>query len=253
MWSKKMFKKNNNFSCSFAMTLAEVLITIGIIGVVCAMTIPTLMQNMQERATIAALRKIMSTLSNAYTLAVQENGTPENWGLAATAIGAENMLNTIATYLNISKNCGRNSGCFPTNYLKLNNDAYTNNIDGNSNMAKVQLADGSLLAAGAYSNCTTYNWGSTPALQNLCGEFYVDINGFKKPNQWGKDLFLFNLTKYGIIPAGTAQYTSGYTFDSCKTSASAIGHTCAAWVIYNENMDYLHCSDLSWGGKTKCD
>ncbi len=28
---------------------------------------------------------------------------------------------------------------------------------------------------------------------------------------------------------------------------------CAAWVIYNENLDYLHCNDLAWDGKTKCD
>lgn len=30
------------------------------------------------------------------------------------------------------------------------------------------------------------------------------------------------------------------------------GYGCAAWVIYNENMDYLHCNDLSWDGKKKC-
>ena len=30
------------------------------------------------------------------------------------------------------------------------------------------------------------------------------------------------------------------------------GYGCAAWVIYNKNMDYLHCNDLSWEGKHKC-
>ena len=30
------------------------------------------------------------------------------------------------------------------------------------------------------------------------------------------------------------------------------GRACTAWVIYNGNMDYLHCNDLSWHGKTKC-
>ena len=29
-------------------------------------------------------------------------------------------------------------------------------------------------------------------------------------------------------------------------------YSCTAWVLYNENMDYLHCDDLSWTGKTKC-
>ena len=32
----------------------------------------------------------------------------------------------------------------------------------------------------------------------------------------------------------------------------ANGNGCTAWVIINENMDYLHCSDLSWTGKHSC-
>ena len=27
---------------------------------------------------------------------------------------------------------------------------------------------------------------------------------------------------------------------------------CTAWVLYNENQDYLHCDDLSWSGKHSC-
>ena len=30
------------------------------------------------------------------------------------------------------------------------------------------------------------------------------------------------------------------------------GAGCAAWVLLNENLDYLHCADLSWNGKKKC-
>ncbi|MBP7211391.1 type II secretion system protein, partial [bacterium] len=49
-----------------AFTLAEVLITLGIIGVVAALTIPTLMQRTQDREAISALKKFYSTLSSAY-------------------------------------------------------------------------------------------------------------------------------------------------------------------------------------------
>ena len=35
---------------------------------------------------------------------------------------------------------------------------------------------------------------------------------------------------------------------SCRSN----GVGCAAWVILNENMDYLHCSDIGWGGKASC-
>ena len=38
---------------------------------------------------------------------------------------------------------------------------------------------------------------------------------------------------------------------TCNLNSS--GRGCAAWVIENGNMDYLHCDDLSWDGKRKCD
>lgn len=60
-----------------AFTLAEVLITLGIIGVVAALTIPTLMQKADEQATVSALKKTYSTLTQAYNLAVNDNSSPD--------------------------------------------------------------------------------------------------------------------------------------------------------------------------------
>lgn len=233
-----------------AFTLAEVLITLAIIGVVAAMTIPSLLRGQEEKATVTAVKKAYSTLSNAYKLAEQENGTPDNWGLSADSAGATKMVQMLAPYLNISKNCGATAGCLPSKYKTLDNNDYSSNIDSNSTWAKAQLADGVFLIAASYPTCTTYNWGSTPALSNPCGDFYVDINGFKAPNQFGKDLFIFYLTKYGIVPAGTASDNNGYSFGGCNVSST--GYGCAAWAIYNENLDYLHCTGLNWSTKTKC-
>ncbi|MBQ8167977.1 prepilin-type N-terminal cleavage/methylation domain-containing protein, partial [bacterium] len=59
-----------------AFTLAEVLITLAIIGVVAAMTIPTLVANYQEKQTVTALRKFQTNMTQAYLLAtVDVNGT----------------------------------------------------------------------------------------------------------------------------------------------------------------------------------
>lgn len=66
--------KNNLYKsafCSFVksgFTLAEVLITLGIIGVVAAITLPTLIQNNDEKATVTKLKKMYSNLQNAYAL-----------------------------------------------------------------------------------------------------------------------------------------------------------------------------------------
>ena len=64
-----------------AFTLAEVLITLVIIGIVAALTIPNLMQKYTEQATVKSVQKFYSNLSNAYNLAMKENGPVGEWGL----------------------------------------------------------------------------------------------------------------------------------------------------------------------------
>lgn len=61
----------------FAFTLAEVLITLGIIGIVAAMTIPTLTQRYREKVLINRLKDTYSIFSQAYKLAVNEYDSPE--------------------------------------------------------------------------------------------------------------------------------------------------------------------------------
>ncbi len=51
---------------------------------------------------------------------------------------------------------------------------------------------------------------------------------------------------------GTGQQTIGFTFEDYCNKRNQVhlnGYGCTAWVIYNENMDYLHCNDLNWDGK----
>ncbi|MFA7658332.1 MAG: type II secretion system protein [Candidatus Gastranaerophilaceae bacterium] len=255
---QRLTQVSKNSTISHAgFTLSEILITLGIIGVICAMTIPTLMQNAQERATIAAVKKVHSTLSQAYILAVQENGTPENWNLTAwcSSAGAENMLNALASYLNITKICGSATGCWINKtYTDLKNNQGIN-FYSDPRFAKAELIDGSTIATLIHNpNCTNIN-GTSTALKTVCGNIWVDINGYKKPNQYGVDLFIFWISKSGIIPLGTQGETL-YTFGSyCNKNSTGAenGIGCAAWLIYSENMDYLHCNNLSWGGKTKCD
>ena len=62
-----------------AFTLAEVLITLTIIGVIAAITIPTLMKNYQNHANYAALKKTYSIIQNAYKLVENEYGRYSDW------------------------------------------------------------------------------------------------------------------------------------------------------------------------------
>ncbi|MEE3350319.1 MAG: type II secretion system protein, partial [Candidatus Gastranaerophilaceae bacterium] len=60
-----------------AFTLAEVLITLGIIGVVAALTLPALIQNYQKQVYVNALKKSVSTLENGFKMALAEDGVDE--------------------------------------------------------------------------------------------------------------------------------------------------------------------------------
>lgn len=244
-----------------AFTLAEVLITLGIIGIVAQMTIPTLMQNVQEKSYVTSLKKAYSTFSQAYTMAVNDNGTPDNWGLSPqmTSAGSISILNNMAPFLKIAQNCGTSAGCFPnSDYLFLDKSS-TEGIDSINWKTKIKLQDGTSVSFFSRSADCNASSGTSLALQNICGAIEIDINGLKRPNQFGIDLFRFHITKYGIVPYGTSQEIVGHVGmtlafnDSCRKESPGRGEGCAAWVIYNENEDYTKCSGLSWDGKSKCD
>lgn len=240
-------------SCGF--TLAEVLIVIGIIGLIADMTIPTLHQNITEKVTITKLQKIHSTFESAIRLAQIDNGPIETWDLVGEGEpqGALNLLNILANYLIINKNCNFEPGCRPDFYYSISGTKNTVGYTGVGTSAI--LSDGaSIYIETKSANCTEV-YGNTTALKNNCATVFVDINGLSVPNKSGVDFFGFNITKSGVIPRGIADDMK-YNFEEyCNKkgdSTTSNGTGCTAWVLYNGNMDYLHCDDLSWTGKKKC-
>lgn len=236
-----------------AFTLAEVLITIGIIGIVAALTMPSLIQKNKEKATVTAVKKAYSVLSNAYTLAKLDNGDPTNWNTITYASfdGAVNGLKVLSKYMKSVKICDNEADinkCAPYKEITLL-DGQPIAVDG----SYLFLSDGSILSYFVESENCTGNWGNTKELKSVCAELHVDINGKKGPNIAGEDIFHFYLTKYGIVPFGVPEATRLFE-GHCNKKINYFpnGWGCAAWVIHNENMDYLKCDDLSWDGKTKC-
>lgn len=248
-------KKLEVFKRNVAFTLAEALITLSIIGVIASLVIPIMARIQQEKETIVALKKYYSVLSEAYISAVKDNGTPDNWGI--TGLGSGTSAVTVASvftpYLNISKNCANvaNTGCFPGSIKSLSGATRTSPETRTDN-ARIILNDGALMSFYTYHPSCAASRGPTLELSSICADVLVDTNGFDSPNQYGKDLYSFYITKYGILPYGTNEETT-FTFSSyCADKSTAEGWSCAAWVLYNNNMDYLYCSDLVWGGKNKC-
>jgi len=236
-----------------AFTLAEVLIVLGIIGIVAQMTIPTLVKNVETQVTVASLKKTYSTFESAFRLAIQQNGTVDQWGLtdiySSSGQGALDAMNIIVPYLKISEKCGISDGCYPnSNYTFLDKSA-TKNYYTDATRAKFILADGVIADFMIRDISCNSPQGTTPNLSSVCGDLDVDINGAKGPNVFGRDYFRFWITKYGVIPRGTS-------LDSSTFEAGCIvgnGATCSAWALMNENLDYTKCpSQLSWVGQHKC-
>ena len=239
-------------------TLAEVLITLGIIGVVAALTLPSLIQSYRDKAIVAQTKKTYSTFSQLLLLAKENGGKSLDEVLQAATSKEEAsmaMLNYFLPYLNVVKNCGleRNAGCFGHDvpYYRLNGTEYIGwgspVYDNFPDRAKVKLADGTSIAF--------YTWGNAGCNYSgdykVCGEFYVDVNGDKKHNKLGVDLHTFEITEEKILPGGTIEGPDGINSD-CLDTKNGEGWACTIWVIVNENLDYLHCNDLEWGKKTKC-
>jgi len=229
-------------------TLAETLITLGVIGIVAAITMPVVIQKYKEKSTVAQVKKLYSMLSQAFTLAVEEKGTPDNWGLKSAH---NDSISPMIPYLHIYKQCmDRNTGCFPVVKIK--------SLDGSGNWNYHNfyntLTGGVILNNGTF--LVTYYTHSpecerfiadTPMLKNVCGTIAADINGEKGPNQIGHDIFWFYLTKKGIYPIG-AKDDVGTTIEkkcNINNKDGENGIACSAWIIFNENMDYLH-KEIEW-------
>ncbi len=225
-------------------TLAEVLITLVIIGIIAAMTIPTLMNKTNEQETVVALKKAYSTLGQAYQRMVAENGefNPEYYSSSNETTKA--LGDIFAKQLNVQKNCGQDAGgeCWSTQnngmYKFLGGADWMNWDTNDESYYRVRLNDGSSLALIA--NNYYYERGTNEQLTNVYGNFFIDVNGDKQPNTLGKDVFAFNITKYGIYPYGTP-FATRYPLDTCRVN----GYGCTAWVIMKGNMDYLK-KVVSW-------
>lgn len=234
------------------------MITIGILGVVIAMTLPAIIGSYKEKAATTQLKKTYSILSQAFNQIVSETGAdPRGWGMGDMYDKNTHiiMANQFVPYLNIMYNCVGKDQEYTKKHCIANPD-----YSDPTYRAIVRLMDGTTLSFRNWFADCKGRYGNNKYLQNVCGTITVDINGQKNPNLLGNDMFIFYMTTYGIYPIGT-EYETRLTFsDYCdKTKGWGTmynsyynGAGCTAWVIYNENQEYLKCTGLGWGGKKKC-
>lgn len=233
----------------YGFTLAEVLITLGIIGVVVAMTMPTLIARHQEKVWTTSYLRVYSILDNAYRRVQEEYGTFENWSGATITIstGDGQPNSTLSERKNLYEYMIKP-------YVEVN-QAYLPKNDNWDNIGKYNCWPEESFYLDKNPSYPNGQFRTTPAVSLKSGEcivfayflgdFMVDINSKKGPNTLGKDQFAFSFdaVKKERIKPGYYQRWWTDTANYCDVKDSHgwhAGSSCGFWIVRYHNMDYLH-------------
>lgn len=149
----------------FGFTLAEILIALGIVGVVGAMTIPQLSLETKKQTNEAKRDVCVSDLENAFTMMMaQENAIT----IDETPIWSEgaSVIDTMNLYTKVTSSGDQFAG----------DDCNTDS-----------------------EYCFTTKKGAHVKLNPSAYEIDIDVNGASSPNSNGVDQFLYNLTQDGLL------------------------------------------------------
>lgn len=203
-------------------TLAEVLITLGVIGIVAAMTLPALITRNQNKALEASLKKNYAVIQHALDMYQAEHGERLTRKILTSRAGGVTLYTEIKPYFKIIHDCGQTGsqakGCIPY-YGNPGNDERNSKTYMTFN--KTPLTRLSLFDDGQF----ILNDGSLIMIENPneTSDLYisVDVNGYRKnPNRWGHDLFTFQLMDDGrLLPMGAPYTRFAVKSSTCSVSS----------------------------------
>ena len=213
-----------------AFTLAEVLITLGIIGVVAALTIPTLMANYRKSVVEKKIYTTYNILQNTVRMSAVDNGDPLFWNLGNW--NSDIFEQYFAPYLNIVKRCKT------TNFEEDDCDTIVYNINGNSSVTysyKYILSNGVGIM---------FRPGGTIGTTGRRGTFLIDtMSG--KTRVVGKNVFPFNLVVYDDKYYVTSKSDYMKSDDFCKDNKNTLIRVCKSGVWGNRGTTFgIACTAL---------
>lgn len=216
------------------------MITLGIIGVVSALTIPSLMTNLKAIRFRSQFLKSYSIIQQAYKFMEEDDVSldPSTYNLKLAP-----FYKTYMKYLVGAHDCGifgaygsnNNSGIPCYRYKGLSDDSEPyKSLDGKSLVSGQFFDDGQIALPNGV--LLLFNHGGIAKHW-----ITVDINGYNTPpNRWGIDLFTFQIIDGKIITMGdkdTEYYAQKDEYCNFKGSGALNGATCAQKA--KENTDYF--------------
>ena len=184
-----------------AFTLAEVLITLGIIGVVAAMTMPTLINNINKKHWITGYKKAFSELSQIHQLLNSETGG--SYMAECNDFDDVCLKNLFAEKMKVVEYCKEtvpNKCQESSTYLNGKTRGINQTTDVNDTWPTIVTASGYSVKFRFHGNdCSEFIEGYSQKLPT-CGWMQIDVNGLKRPNVVGKDIYFLNIFKNKLFP-----------------------------------------------------
>ncbi len=214
-----------------AFTLAEILITLAIIGIVAAMTIPTLITKLKNQRTEAILKEDYSILQQ-MMISANDEGAIENLAKDNNMDAMESWFKAyFLPYIKVAHVCYDEAGCWSSNVKKLNNTIKSANDITGCGIKTISfiLNNGSFVCMDDYDKNSLINLYGVETSSTLSLVFYVDTNGSKQPNMIGKDIFIlvFKPETGNFVPAGN-DLSEDKVLKDC--SESGTGYFCLTLV-----------------------
>lgn len=202
-----------------AFTLSEVLITMGIVGVISVLTVPAVMKNYKQKVYVTSLQKTISQITDAnhsimqeeFANSLYETTLADNSSCNADMKKSKGACYFLNSYFKVAKKgCGgKTAGS--TNYCL---GAKYTNLDGSK---VVNIGAAGLGYCIQNTNGITICGGYNSA--NGCPTYYIDVNGEKEPNIAGRDFFTIDLMPDGSV----RDYATGGNLTSMGCASSACG------------------------------
>ena len=224
-----------NFIKNFhnAFTLSEVLITLGIIGIIASMTLPAVIGNAKKKETISKLKKSYTVLSQMVLRAQEDNGPASFASRKVNEAETKNFFSRYwLPYFNNPVVSAENKLPYKEEraYSLLNGKKYDSIIKTDYAGARINFTtlDGTIYHIGMMR--WESNGNSSQAIYTTTQSIIVDLNGPKGPNTFGKDVFQFvaDFDTNVVKPLGYDKSVKNIK-SNCKKNSS--GQYCAAKIM----------------------
>lgn len=175
-------------------TLAEVLVTLGIIGVVAALTTPALIQNVGNAKIAPRLQKAKATFETASEMMLNEHNSNTMLGVADNTL---DLGNELSNYMKITHDSSVQNP--ENNYKTYEGNPIGEGVNNTQPIGeKFDSDEGMIYYINVTGKQSPLEYEDTPNNQYI-GVVTVDINGLQTPNVIGKDTFLFALYNDGTL------------------------------------------------------